>query len=148
VYRFTFDPEQCLLVCRLSKGGTPEENFGRHLQEMEKANKVATTHKKHLLVMVVMKFGHPVPDATWRAKVGAFLSDHGDNISLAVVSKNPVLRGVLTAVSWVTKTRIDYKMVGNLNEAGAFLSERGGKALEGLADMTARLEADSGADPA
>jgi hypothetical protein len=141
VYAFDFDPQRLLFVCRLSRGGDADQDFATHLAELKKAAMVAAATDQKLATAVHLQFGHPIPGAQWRAKVGELMSDPSLHITIAVISKNPVVRGVLTAVSWVAGDKFDYKMVPHPKGAGEFLSERTGREIPELAPLFESLGA-------
>jgi hypothetical protein len=134
MYRFEHDPRDHVYAGALSAGGDPNDDFGTHIEELKKAAAIANGSR--LAVVVVMLPGHPVPSAAWRSKVGELMTSGELVADLAVLSSNPVIRGVLTAISWVASgDDVQFRMFGSWEAAEAWLEKRRGGSLGRLAEL-------------
>jgi hypothetical protein len=146
MYVYELHPEELLYVCSLSGGGDADADFSTHVEQLRAAS--AQVGDRVLRVVVRLRPGHPVPNARWRSRVGELMSDEGFSARLAVISSNPVIRGVLTAVSWVaSRERVGFKMFNSLAAAQAWLAEETGAPLPDLEPVFNTLEG-SGDQPA
>jgi len=139
MYRFEHDPENQLFAAALSGGGDLNDDFGTHIAELRKAGQAAKG-KQRLAIVVAMQPGHPVPTAAWRSKVATMMTS-GDVVGdLAVLSSNPVIRGVLTAVSWVISgDNMTFKMFPSWEAAEVWLTGIRGGSVDPLGEMAKRV---------
>jgi hypothetical protein len=52
--------------------------------------------------VVVVEAGHAPPNAGWRRRIAAVQREHKGPRRIAVVTSNPLIRAVITAVEWMT----------------------------------------------
>ncbi|RLB56882.1 MAG: hypothetical protein DRJ42_02130 [Deltaproteobacteria bacterium] len=133
MYRFIHKPDHHLFVCALYGGGKPAEDFATHFRELRKAGLAAGQNR--LTVVVLLRPGHPLPPPSARSEVAALMSSGDVLADIAVISTNPVVRGVLTAVSWVKSgDMVTFRMFPTWAHASPWLEERRGGPL-GPADQ-------------
>jgi len=134
MYRFVHDTENALYAAAFSGGGNPDDDFGAHVEQLRIAGKAADGRR--IAATIRMIPGHPIPSARWRSEVGKMMTSGDLRADLAVLSDNAVIRGVLTAVSWIVpKDKVRFRMFNSWDAAESWLIEGRNAPVNGLKQM-------------
>jgi hypothetical protein len=142
MYRFTEDRRSGVYLCELSWGGDADTDFRAHVTNLRAAAAARPADIERLAMCVMLRLGHPVPNALWRAEVAGLMNSGEMRASMAVVTNNPVVRGVLTALSWTVKgDAVRFKpFFGGVEDAHAWLAAERGQPLPSLKALHAEFE--------
>lgn len=138
MYYSSHDQARNLLVSRLVVGGDELADFPLHLDRMLEACRVARPSKPAILVL--LDRGHALPDANTRKRIATVSGRADFEPHLAIVSQNPMLRGVLTAVSWLRRAHYSDTIVSSVDEAIRWLEVERGEGLPELRSMLMEVE--------
>ncbi|MBZ0120937.1 MAG: hypothetical protein K8H88_28340 [Sandaracinaceae bacterium] len=138
-YRSELDDGRALLVACLSAGGDEMADFRAHVARMRRVCELARPLKKRAAVLVVLERGHALPDAATRKHVAEQTSDASFDPWLVVVTPNPMLRGVFTALGWLRKAHYESHVVSEPAQAFTWLERQRGEPLPELALMLERV---------
>lgn len=144
MYFSDFHPERSLLVCRLARGGDEANDFGPHMDRFRSAAEANVGREQKLAILVVIDAGHPMPGSAWRARIAEVTGLPIFQPYLAIVSQNPLVRGVLTALSWIRPKHYDDTVVPNIREGIAWLEKMRGEPLPELVGMVDRVMREGG----
>lgn len=145
MYYSEFDQARAVLVCRIARGGDEQNDFGPHLERLTSAAEATFGHGPRLALLIVIDPGHPLPDSVWRRRVAEATSNDHFRPYFAVVTDNPLARGMLTALSWLRPQRFEAQVGPSEDRAIAWLEAKRGEALP---EVRVLLERVMGRDPA
>jgi D-ribose pyranose/furanose isomerase RbsD len=118
---------------RFCPGGDANADYAHHLQfEAEAAAKASRVHQK-LAIMIIQEPGVPAPDAMWRSKIAAMTATpEFRTICCAIVTRNALIRGVVTALNWIRKRDYQEAIFAESNSALTWLEKACGRPLPAL----------------
>ena len=125
------EADHALFVC-LSPGGEMQEDFDEAIVRIRAALTDPAARGRPLALLIVLEPGHALPDASRRAAAAKLMGGVGDNLLLAIVTQNPLFRGVLTALDWLRQKRYEDHVVSEPAAAVAWLEERRDATLHSL----------------
>ncbi|MCP4503547.1 MAG: hypothetical protein GY822_26750 [Deltaproteobacteria bacterium] len=140
MYEFRKESTTHSYVCRLSRGGNADDDFAKHIEELRIAVHEAQQQDIRLASVVMLPFGHPIPSAKWRAAVSKFMTEEGFDPDMAVITRNPAIRGVLTAISWTTSSHaVQFKIFPNEEAGLLWLEDHRGQSLPALREIVLEM---------
>ncbi len=112
-----------LEVVYMDKRLTPE-SFADYLVVLEHTMKIA-----HSVRPVLYEVRHPALDPASRRKISALLNEYRDSarrytLAYALVTPSPTVRGILTALFWMSPPPYPNKVFGTTEKAVGWLSSR------------------------
>lgn len=142
-YRHAFESEDAVLVCRFAEP-VDARCYAEHLDVLENAVRSYDRRQgdRRLAVLAVFDGRVSPPDAKTRQRVAEVTSRVDFNPYIAIVTDNPLFRGVLTALSWVRKQRHEHYMTATVEEGVAWLAEKSGVNRVQLREMLRRTAID------
>ena len=140
MYHFEHDPERGLLVSRMAAGGDEQADFGIHLEKLEQALTAAAARGQKLALVILFDSGHAVPNAVWRRAVADFQKRPIFNPDVVLVSGNPLLRGVLTALDWLRGSIINMQPAASGEKAVELIEKQRGAPHPQLLAMVRRVQ--------
>ena len=124
MYSYAMDEYSGTLVGVFSGSDMTDEHYERSLAVMNRADLVANDHQHPFIYIVVVDRDVPRPPALWRKR----FSDANYRVKSArfyfvMVTNSMLMRGVYTAVTWLTSKRDGqyYNVVGGIADAQAWL---------------------------
>jgi len=137
MYFDAFDPAEALYVCRFrpKAGEDADADYGAHVANLSSAVQRTEGRSEKLLVLIIQDPGYPAPDASWRRKIAAMTGADNFAPTVAFVTTNPLIRGVLTAIAWISSPKYEQKMFSTLSEALDWLEQKRGKATPRLREL-------------
>lgn len=139
MYHYAHDPKEHLFVARLAGGGDQQADFDLHLEHLRPAIEAATAAGTRLKLVILFEHEHEVPNAVMRAKVAEFQRQPWFNPQVVLVSRNPLMRGVLTALEWLRGGRMSMLTAASPEQATAELERFVHQKLPRLPGMIAKL---------
>jgi len=139
MYLHEHDQHSHTYVARFAPGGDMQADFAAHFRELDKALALARTDGVVLALLILFEAGHEVPDAHSRAMVAEYQSRDIFTANLVIVSRNPLLRGVLTALEWIRGRKIKMQTASSVDEATAMLERARGCPIPSLRLAAARV---------
>jgi hypothetical protein len=134
MYRFVHDPESALYAAAFSGGGRSDDDFRAHVEQLRIAGQSADGRRVAAVIRMIP--GHPFPTAYWRSEVAKMVTSGNLKADLAVLSNSNVIRGVLSAVSWlVPRNSARFRMFTSWEAAESWLAEGRGAPIDGLEAM-------------
>ena len=133
MYQDFFDGSEWTYACRFSAGGDSDEDYAQHLRAMREVAGRAEESKKRLAIVICQERGFPAPNSSWRKKVAEMTALPSFwPICCAIVSSNPLIRGVVTALNWLRKREYSEAIFGDVEAALDWLEEVREHPLPGL----------------
>lgn len=133
MYQDRFDETEWSYGCCFRRGGDPDTDYTRHLSAMTEVALQAQQAKRRLAILIRQEPGYPVPSASWRKQVAYMTSQPCfRTIVCAIVSVNPLLRGVVTALNWLRHREYEEAIFGDMDSALTFLERTRGEPLPAL----------------
>lgn len=139
MYYSEFNQARAALVCRIARGGDEENDFGPHIERLVSAAEAVHGGAMRLALIIVIDPGHPLPNSVWRRKVAEATSNAHFKPYFAVVTDNPLARGMLTALSWLRPQRFEAHVGPSEEKAIAWLESKRSEKLPELKLMLERL---------
>ncbi|MCC7070912.1 MAG: STAS/SEC14 domain-containing protein [Deltaproteobacteria bacterium] len=139
MYYSEFNQARAVLVCRIARGGDEENDFGPHIERLSSAAEAVFGGDKRLALLIVIDPGHPLPNSVWRRKVAEATSNAHFRPYFAVVTDNPLARGMLTALSWLRPQRFEAQVGPAEDKAVAWLEAKRGERLPELKLILERI---------
>ncbi len=143
MYSYQHNTEKNLLVCRLYPGGDEDSDFGEHVDRMLEACKAVKPGEPSAAILVILDTKHSLPSAGMRKKIAQITAAPNFTPSLMIVTKNPMVRGVLTALSWLRKTHYKDNVATTTERGIAWLEEQRKTPLPELKIMIEKVLQDS-----
>jgi len=132
MYLFDDDRMTGSYVARFAPGGDQQSDFDDHLVHLGKALVNAKDAGRTLALIILFDSGHEIPSATRRARIAEFQSQPVFTPHVVVVSGNPLLRGVITALDWLRGKKAQVLSASTVSEAVRMLEVTRGAPIEGL----------------
>lgn len=133
MYEDRFDPGEWTYACRFGVGGDPEADYDRHLAAEAAAVARAAEAGRRLAILIVLDPGAPGPSAPVRKRVAEMTSrPEFGGIACAIVTRNPIIRGVVTALNWWRPRRYAERLIGTLPAGLDWLEAERGEPLPAL----------------
>ncbi len=139
MYYSEFNQARAALVCRIARGGDEENDFGPHIERLVSAAEAVHGGGLRLALLIIIDPGHPLPNSVWRRKVAEATSNAHFRPYFAVVTDNPLARGMLTALSWLRPQRFEAHVGPAEDKALAWLEAKRGEPVPELRIMLERL---------
>ncbi len=138
-YRHEFDAQRALLVCRFV-APVDANCYSEHLDVLDAAVTACAPSELRLAVLVIFEGRVSPPDAKTRQRAAQVSSREEFNLYIAMVTTNPLFRGVLTALSWIRRQRHEHHMVPDVESGIDWLvAKRGGERAQ-LLEMLQRTD--------
>jgi hypothetical protein len=136
VYRDCFDQGEWTYACRFTPGGDSDADYAEHMRVEQEVAERAHVSGARLAIIIGQDRGYPAPNASLRKKIAAMTSMPTFRpVCCAIVTGNPILRGVITALNWLRKREYSEAIFGDQESALAWLEREGGRALPRLREM-------------
>lgn len=142
MYHSELDERRRLLVCRLIASSNDELDFQTHLDRMLAACRATAGSHQRVAILAIFDRHHGLPSAATRRRIAEVTSLPEFRPHLAIVTENAMVRGVLTALSWLRRPRYESKLVATPEEAIAWLEMMRGEALPELFEMVRNAQND------
>ncbi len=139
VYYSEFNQARAVLVCRIARGGDEDNDFGPHIERLVSAAEATHGREPRLALLILIDPGHPLPNSVWRRRVAEATSNAHFKPSFAVVTDNPLARGMLTALSWLRPQRFEAHVGPSEERAVAWLEAKRQERLPELKLMLERV---------
>jgi len=139
MYQDEFSKADLYYVCRFTPGGDADEDYRRHIDGMRAAIKAAAARPEQLTIVIVQDPGYPAPNAHWRQIVAEMTSHPQFKATTAIVTSNALIRGVITALSWLRPRHYKEELWADAAAALAWLEKERGRALPELRACAGRL---------
>lgn len=139
MYTSDFQSDRCLLVCRLARGGDELSDFGTHLERMASAVEEARAKDRRVAILVLLEPGHTLPSSEWRKRIAEVTGRETFKPYLVIVTKNPLARGVLTALAWLRPRHYEENVCESPEEGVAWLEQVRGEPLPELLEMIRKV---------
>ena len=110
------DPADGLAVWVFTPGQNSDSSWQEYCDAIRAAARI--DHPAPFGLQVIAP-GSSDPPATWRRSIALAAAEVGERAAIAIVSRSVVVRGVLTAISWIRPPRYTLSMVATLDEAVA-----------------------------
>lgn len=137
--------ERCgVLLGVFSGADITGEHYGQSLVEMNRVDQAAAKRGVPFVYVVVVDKDVPRPPAVWRKRFSdANFGVKSERFYFAMVTTSMLMRGVFTAINWVTEKREGqhYVVVPSILEAQQWLAEQSDVTCPDLADMERRARA-------
>lgn len=125
-------------------------HYEHSLSEMQRMDQLAASRGIPFTYVCVVDSQVPRPPAVWRKRFSdANYGVKADRFYFVMVTTSMLIRGVYTAVNWVTEKRDGqhYGVVGNVAEAQRWLASQGGPSVD-LVSMERKARRTFGRAPA
>jgi hypothetical protein len=139
MYRDETSPTGDFYVCRFTPGGSPEADYGRHVDAMSEMVRRSRGKPKPGAVIIIQDPGYPAPDAKVRERVVEMSDAPGFNLITAIVTTNTLIRGVITALNWVRKKRGEEQVFASGDHALRWLERSLGEELKAMRSALQRI---------
>lgn len=130
MYASASDEECGALLGIYSGARTGDADYTRALQGMAELDALAWAQHKPFVYVLVVDQSMPLPPAAWRKRFAdANRSVKSARFLFAMVTESALMRGVYTAVTWLTGSPAghSYTAVGSLQEAQRWLEIETGR---------------------
>ncbi len=141
MYFSKYQAETNLLVSRIVAGGDEAEDLQLHLERMVDATRETARGGPKAAVLVIFDKGHEVPTPLLRKRIAEITGRRDFVLHLAIVTESRLLRGVLTALSWLRRAHFDTTVEPTAHKAIRWLEEMRGEPLPGLMPMLSAVNA-------
>lgn len=143
MYVDAFDALEAVYVCRFRPGAETDTDtdYGAHVANLSAAVERTESHAQRLLVVIIQDPGYPAPDAQWRKTIAKMTS--ADNFApiVAFVTANPLIRGVLTAIAWLSKPKYEQTVLSAVPDAVDWLEQKRGRPAPRLRELVREIMA-------
>jgi len=130
MYQDRFDDREWTYACRFTLGGDSDEDYLQHLRMMREVAGRAEAANTRLAIVIYQERGFPAPNSSWRKKVAEMTATPPFRpILCAIISRNPLIRGVITALNWLRKREYSEAVFGDAEPALAWLEAARADAL-------------------
>ncbi len=143
MYDDVLDEAEAVYVCRFraGRGSNVDSDYGAHIAGLSSAVQRTESHPDRLLVVIIQDPGYPAPNAGWRKKIAQMTGADNFKPIVAFVTANPVIRGVLTAIAWISKPKYEQKIHARLSEALDWLEGKRGRSVSRLRELAREIGA-------
>jgi hypothetical protein len=131
MYAFASDESRGTLLGIFSGANLTEAHYALSLSEMDRVDRIAAGRGIPFVYVVIADNDVPRPPAVWRKRFSdANFGVKADRFFFVMVTTSMLIRGVYTAVNWVTEKREgqQYGVVGNVDDAQRWLKAHGAEA--------------------
>lgn len=139
MYYSDFNEARAILVCRIARGGDEANDFGPHIERLLSAARATEGAAVRLALLIIIDPGHPLPSSVWRRKVAEATGNPAFRPYFAVLTDNPLVKGMLTALSWLRPQRFEAHVTGDEARALSWLESKRGEPLPELRLMFERI---------
>lgn len=140
-YRCEHDARAGVFACRFSSGGDPLGDYDEHLDRLEEITRAPRSGAERLAILVIFDRSYPLPDARTRKRAAQVTSGERFDHHIGIVSQNPLVRGVLTAIGWLRAQRHVHEVFVSPEDAMEWLDDMRGERIAALRELSARLHA-------
>ena len=118
---------------RFCPGGDADADYAQHLLREAHAASRAHCVDKKLAILIIQEVGVPAPDAKWRRKIAALTATTDfQTICCAIVTRNPLIRGVVTALNWMRKRKYQEEIFAESDSGLMWLEQKCARPLPAL----------------
>lgn len=139
MYYSDFNEARAILVCRIACGGDEANDFGPHIERLLSAAEACKGRDVRMALLIIIDPGHPLPGSVWRRKVAEATGNPVFRPYFAVLTDNPLVKGMLTALSWLRPQRFEAHVTGDEARAVAWLESKRQEALPEVRVMLERI---------
>ncbi len=139
MYSFEHDPTKNLMVSRFHKGGDEDQDFGTHSEHVLVACKAVKSGESRVAILVIIEKGHSLPSAAMRRKIAALTAKEEFTPYIAIITQNPMMRGVITALSWLQRARYQVNVTPAIETGLAWLETQRGESIPELQIMVKKV---------
>ena len=139
MYYSDFNDARALLICRIARGGDEPNDFGPHIERLLSAAQAVQGREVRLALLIIIDPGHPLPGSVWRRKVAEATGNPAFRPYFAVLTDNPHVKGMLTALSWLRPQRFEAHVTSEESRAMAWLESKRGEPLPEMRIMLERI---------
>lgn len=146
MYAHASDESGSVLIGVFS-GPTVDEHYAQSLVEMKRVDRSAASRGLPFVYVCVVDKDVARPPAVWRKRFSDANSGvESSRFYFVMVTTSMLIRGVFTAVNWLTAKREgqQYAVVSDIEEARRWLEAQHGIALPGLTSLEGRARAGLG----
>jgi hypothetical protein len=125
-------------------GDVSDADYERCVSSMYAFEREQRSHPRGIAAILVNDAGVPPVPASWRKR----MADFNDSVQatpylLSIVTPSTVIRGILTAINWLSPSRKDHERVAHetFTQASAWIEKRRGVAQPELAPLYAAARA-------
>lgn len=130
-----------VLLSVFSGSSMSEADYEHALSDITRVDKLAAARKVPFVHVSIVEEGVPLPSPRWRKRFADFSKEIlSEQYYFVMVTKSVVVRGMLTAILWMTDQRTGHHshVVSSLDEAQRWLGGEIGKSYEYMAAMKPR----------
>lgn len=137
MYVDALDALEAVYVCRFRSGAESDTDadYAAHVAGLSDAVKRTELRSERLLVVIIQDAGYPAPNAQWRKRIAEMTSADNFTPIVAFVTANPLIRGVLTAIAWLSKPRYEQNMLSTVPAALDWVERKRGRAVPRLREL-------------
>ncbi len=130
MYARAYDPAFAVLVSLFGGPTNTEQDYARFIEAVKEVDRRAFEAKiARPVAITVVDPGNPLPDAGTRKRIAEGTARLLTRPAYCLVSENPLVRGVLTAVHWVRPPAYDFATVASWSDALRWVAEARAAAL-------------------
>ena len=143
MYVDALDAREAVYVCRFRQGpeADTDTDYAAHVANLSAAVKQTESNAQRLLVVIIQDPGYPAPNARWRKTIAEMTNADNFAPAVAFVTANPLIRGVLTAIAWLSKPKYEQTMLSTVPEALDWLERKRGGAVPRLRELAREVTA-------
>jgi len=135
MYEDAFDESEWSYACHFLPGGDADEDYARHLEKEADMAVRARLARETLAILIVQDRGVPAPNAVWRTRIASVTAaPEFRTIRCAIVTRNALIRGVVTALNWIRKREYQEAIFAELGMAVDWLEKTCERPLPALRD--------------
>ena len=139
MYMSAHDERRGLAVWSISS--MTDAEWDLHFEDMARITTWPRPAARRAAVLLLLGGAFARPDAKKRLRLAEASDAPGYDPFLAIVTQNPVARGVLTVLSWThTKPKYVVSIFGDTPSARAWLEEKRGEALPEIGALLTGLD--------
>jgi hypothetical protein len=128
MYRFAYDSNQLALLGIQVGPPATAQDYGRTVASIEELVRDANMRAGIAAMLIIVK-NDDVPDPTWRKRF-AEAECQAKRLCRALVTQDPVMLGVGTAIAWVgPQTGIERAAFASIDEAAIWIESRCGRGM-------------------
>jgi hypothetical protein len=133
MYQDRFDDGEWTYACRFTPEGDSDADYAQHVRGMKEVAVRAESASQRLAILICQEPGFPAPNSGWRKKVAEMTASPSFRpIHCAIVTRNPLIRGVVTALNWLRKREYSEDIFGDIEAALGWLEAGRGHLLPAL----------------
>jgi|SRR5688572_29508748 len=116
-----------------------DDDFQRYCDSVRRLD--AQAAGRTVAAVVIVDPENPPPSAAWRAEIGRVSKDLVSKPVFALVSRRAIIRGVVTAVNWLTGSKSPFRATSTFADAVVFAERELGRDLPALTRLYEEVRA-------